>query len=216
MTAGVQTSIGSLAAGYDGQLVLGEEVDEVVTAIAEDTIAFGRAVEAGSGTGGVVLYNTSLTPLGVAIRQVARQSGCEIGRATNSFIATECARVYKAGRVRVSVNGTGAIGDALTLIENTGQFSTAGADGTHNAVNAVLASAVGTSNDLALVDFDFNVHNAVALAPHASSHALGASDQVSADATSIQGFAVSTTDPTNGQILKFNGTSYVPAADATE
>lgn len=171
-----QTSVGSLPSIYAGTSQA--DGDEVLNYFAEDTIPFGRCVEAGTASGGAVLYNTG-TPIGIAMRTMARASAQRLSMSTaDSYVSTDGMNIQTKGSLWVSVDGTGADRAGLTVIENTGQLSTAGADGTHNAVNAWLEEACATTGNVCKIGFDFTLVGPVTVTAHASTHNVGGSDAV--------------------------------------
>jgi len=150
MTQGVQTSYeDKMEKGYPGQ-ILDLEPKLIRSGFCKvaspgDTIPFGRVVTR-SGEG-VKLGETD-PAFGLSVRDLARENDAD-GNA--AYAEGETVGFMQVGFMYCEIDGTGSAGDALTYIDGTGQLSTAAADASHTALNAILEEDCATTGDLCKV-----------------------------------------------------------------
>lgn len=108
---------------------------------------------------------------------------------TNSGLTTALAPYVTSSALSVLLDTKADVGISYTKVET----------------DSLLGSKANTSS--------LNSHVSATNNPHSVTAAQVGNSVAQWNASSIQGIPVSATTPTNGQILKFNGTSYVPADD---
>lgn len=151
MTQGVQIDYtGEMVKGYPGQIVdlepkLIRSAPAKVADPATDTIPFGRAV---TRSGDSVKLGDADPAFGISVRDLARENDLD---GVAAYRSGETVAFMQVGFIYCEIDGTGDAGDPLTYITTNGQLSTAGADGTHIALNAILEEDCAVSGDLCKV-----------------------------------------------------------------
>jgi hypothetical protein len=169
------------AAAYEG-LIADLEPKEVVSKVAEGSdIGFGLVVSRGTSDNEATLGGSA--PVGVSVRSLDREGAVTTGAIDYDQYSTMA--VMRSGYCWVTVADTGSPGAVLNYNTTTGAIGV-GVPGAGEAVlPGTLESTVASGGDLGLVRLNL----------------------VPANATSLQGVAVSSTAPTNGQTLTFNSTN---------
>ncbi len=188
-----QTSIASASTRIAGMLSEGDNPVVRRSKIVETAaILPGYAVCAGSGATGVIAgASSSLAPLGIVIRDQFKSSLNTTASETGAYQVAEVVPIVTFGAIQCSVNGTGAVGAALSVIAATGQLSTVSSNGTtHIATTCTLLEAQGTSNAVVNVNVMIGSNFTLTQTTNAASiqdHAVSASDPAQYDTLVLSG-----------------------------
>lgn len=168
-------------AAYAG-LIADLEPKEVVSKVAEGgDIGFGLVVSRGTSDNEATKGGSAA--IGVTVRSLDREGAVTTGAVDYDQYSTMA--VMKSGYCWAVIADTGVPGAVLNYNTTTGAIGTGVPGAGEKVLPGTLESTVSSGGDLGLIK--------VELTP--------------ANATSLQGVAVSSTAPTNGQTLTFNSTT---------
>ena len=168
-------------AAYEG-MIADLEPKEVLSKAAEGSdIGFGLVVSRGTADTEATLGGSA--PIGVSLRSLDREGAVNTGAI--DYTETETMAVMRSGYCWVTVADTGSPGDLLNYNTTTGAIGVGTPAAGEAVLPGTLETTVSSGGTLGLIRVNL----------------------VPADATSLQGVAVSSTAPTNGQTLTFNSTN---------
>ncbi len=197
--SGIKTGSNNIAIGYNAR----------VEADSSNQISIGNLIYAVNSTGGISANNQGR--VGIGIQKPYRAAKLDIN-----------------GQIAIRTGAAGenpAAGKVLTSIDNTGlaTWRTPVDNDTKYTATAPI-TLTGTAFGITTGNLTAGTSSATATAPlvvaTGTNRLVGGNSDLTVNNTSplwnanqLQGKNVSTTAPTNGQVLKYNGSAWAPAAD---